>query len=549
MKKGLLQCVAAIALSSASCLFGACAEVPTKPDEAAVAQEQRPSAEDKSGEKDADASKGNATTTPAGGKSVVEEAPAPSHQKESAPAVGQAASSLDGADGGAEADAASSSSGAETFPDKASEAQGLAADGEAPSTSLGSDSEQVPAEEAVDVLAFDEALKDAMAPDADLESLKNRFQKLATDAPKAAAAHHNLALVLERLGDVKAAEAAYVKCLGLDRNMKAAAQNLAKLHLRGGTADEGERILRDMAKASEPSAAILGALALLDVETGRIEAAIADARAALKIDEMDVATMVTLSRAYAAQNRLELAALVLGNASGIAPDSPLVANQMGVLMLRQDRKQAARDYFKKAAEAQADFPEAHANYGAALMAAQNFAEAAEHLELALKYAPDLTSARVNLASAYRGMGDFQRAKELYQKAREDAPELAADIEFNLGILYLDGQNTGLAMLDQLTQAEEHLNASEALRHDDLIAEYLKVAKKRVDKEKRRLAREEKKRQKEEEARKSQANGPDEGHEGEASQEGASPAPGASEASGDPTDAGPGAPSEIQEGLN
>ena len=294
-----------------------------------------------------------------------------------------------------------------------------------------------------------------------------------------------------------AAEEAYKKSLALDPNQKAAAQNLARLHLRQNRAREAIEFFESLRSQAKPTGAIHDALATLFVETGRVEDAIASAKAALKIDEMDTAAMSLLAQAYFLQERHELALLVLGNALAISPGDPVLANQQGVVLLAQGKRQEARTLFQKAADAQSDFPEAQSNLGALLLAAQNFRAAAEHLELALKYAPDFVEARINLASAYRGLGDFAKAKSLYEQALREKPELAPDIEFNLGILHLDARDTGMPLLEQLEKAKAHLNTAQELRGDELTETYLKDADKEIAREKRRLAREERNRLREE----------------------------------------------------
>ncbi|MBQ4333775.1 MAG: tetratricopeptide repeat protein, partial [Myxococcaceae bacterium] len=261
--------------------------------------------------------------------------------------------------------------------------------------------------------AFSEALS-ALAADQPEVAL-SKFQSAAGDDPRTAVAHHNLGLLLERSGDMAAAEEAYKKSLALDPSQKAAAQNLARLNLRQNRARESIAFFESLRSQMKPTGAIHDALATLFVETGRVEEAIASAKAALKIDEMDTAAMSLLAQAYFLQERHELALLVLGNALAISPGDPVLANQQGVVLLAQGKRQEARTLFQKAADAQSDFPEAQSNLGALLLAAQNFRAAAEHLELALKYAPDFVEARINLASAYRGLGDFAKAKALYEQ--------------------------------------------------------------------------------------------------------------------------------------
>ena len=460
---------------AAGLLSTACATAPAKPDEAlsSPADGGAPSAAD--APKTSEESAGNAAPEASG---AAQETPdgQKAQEAEKSPETPEAASESSSPEGG----------GAETTLETVSEQPAESPQNSGP--------KPLPPEV---VTAFDEALRLAADPSGNgLQEAMDKLAPLATDDPRTAAVHYNLGLLQERAGDLTKAEKHYASCLGLDPAHRSAALNLARLFIRQRRADEGIRFFEKRLSSAAPTPALHDALAFLFAQTDRHKESIAAARAALKLDEMDTEAMGTLAGVYAAQKRFELAQLVLGNALAIAPDDPVLANQQGLLMIAQGKNQEARAFFQKAAEGRRDYPEAHNNFGASLLSAQNFPEAVEHLELALRYAPDFSEARINLASAYRGMGDFAKARELYLQALKDSPEMAADIEFNLGLLFLDARDTGLDLTEQLNEAKEHLSASEKLRHDENIAVYLKDADKALAKEKRRLEREERKRQKE-----------------------------------------------------
>jgi Tfp pilus assembly protein PilF len=201
--------------------------------------------------------------------------------------------------------------------------------------------------------------------------------------------------------------------------------------------------------------------------------------------------------------------MVLENARAIDDRDPAVWNRLGVLELSLGNRAQALESFKTAAALGPDYPEARANYGALLADAEDFSGAVIELEAAARYAPRTAGVFVNLGNAYRGTQQFDRAEAAYRRALELDPSLT-DVEFNLAVLYLDGDRPGTPALTRLEQAVAFFDAYERKGGQEAkIAEYRKDAAKAIERERKRLAREERDRlrreaearKKEEEARK------------------------------------------------
>jgi Flp pilus assembly protein TadD len=95
----------------------------------------------------------------------------------------------------------------------------------------------------------------------------------AVDADRPAA-HVNLALLHERMGELDAAEAEYEKALAVGPYFVPAWVNLAELHRARGRDDRGERVLREAAQRYPRSAPIQHALGLLLVRGARADEAL-----------------------------------------------------------------------------------------------------------------------------------------------------------------------------------------------------------------------------------------------------------------------------------
>ena len=120
--------------------------------------------------------------------------------------------------------------------------------------------------------------------------------------------------------------------------------------------------------------------------------------------------MVTLAAVYGRKKRHELARMVLENARQLDADDPAVWNRLGLHRARAGEPAAGAGGLQTAAALRPDYPEAHANYGAMLADADDFAGAARELELAVKYAPRAAGAWLSLGNARRGLQQFDRPR-------------------------------------------------------------------------------------------------------------------------------------------
>jgi Tfp pilus assembly protein PilF len=212
--------------------------------------------------------------------------------------------------------------------------------------------------------------------------------------------------------------------------------------------------------------------------------------------------MVSLATVYYRKKHHELARMVLENARQVDGADPAVWNRLGFVETALGNRLQALEAFKTAAALRPDYPEAHANYGALLADAEDFAAAVTELELAVKYAPRSALAWMNLGNAHRGTKAFEQAEAAYRKALELDPGLV-EVHYDLAVLHLDGEKPGTPTLARLEQALAFFETYEAKGgKEPRIAEYRKDAGRAMEREKKRLAREERDRlRKEAEAKK------------------------------------------------
>jgi len=325
----------------------------------------------------------------------------------------------------------------------------------------------------------------------DPEAAAALFEKAFQLDPDLGFAAYNAGVAYERLGDQTRARDAYLKALAVTPDFEPASENLTRLRIRTGKAEEAESDLRARIAAHPTKPGLRNQLVEVLLATGRIDGAEQESRRVLKMDEQNVPALVNLATAYYGNKRYELAKMVLDNARQIDPKDPAVMNRLGFAELALGNRAEAIEAFQKAAALRPDYPEAHVNYGAMLVDAEDYPAAVKELELAVRYAPTSAAARINLGNAYRGARQFDSAQREYERALMLDPKLP-DAWFNMGVLYLDGEKQGLTAVDRLEKSIGYFDRFAAAGGTDpRLAQYQKDAAGALDREKRRLAREEK----------------------------------------------------------
>ena len=325
----------------------------------------------------------------------------------------------------------------------------------------------------------------------DLAGAAAAFERAFLADPAAAFAGVNAGIVRERMGDDAGARVLYGRVLDRTPTFFPAAQDLVRVDARRGRADEAEAEMRARLEKDPDSVALRNGLAEALLAQGKLDPAEEAARGALKLEEKNVPAMVNLATVYARKKRYELAKMVLENARQNDDRDATIWNRLGFVELSLGDRIQALECFRTAAALRPDYPEAHANYGALLADAEDFTSAASELELAVRYAPANAVAWMNLGNAYRGLKEFEKAEDAYRKALELDPKLT-DANYNLAILFLDGDKPGLPALQRLQTGVSFLDTYErAGGKDARLASYRKDAARAIDREKKRLEREEK----------------------------------------------------------
>jgi tetratricopeptide (TPR) repeat protein len=233
--------------------------------------------------------------------------------------------------------------------------------------------------------------------------------------------------------------------------------------------------------------------------SGRFEAAVTQAKAALNKNERYTPAMLVMAKAYYKLGKTEwtrkLWEMMQANGASDAEKSEIY-QLLAFLEVQQKNVPGAIELFKKAADARPDNAVIWNNLGGQYLLARNYRDATPVLEKATQLQPGFSKAFLNLGSAYRGLKEYERAQGAYQRALQVFPNYA-DAVFNLGILYLDADkmpnvdtiarlNTAISYFQKYRQM-----MGSGLPAGDPVEIYVAEAQEKITKEQKRIERQKK----------------------------------------------------------
>jgi tetratricopeptide (TPR) repeat protein len=199
------------------------------------------------------------------------------------------------------------------------------------------------------------------------------------------------------------------------------------------------------------------------LRAGRLDAAVAQAREALKVHEQNVDAMLVLAEVFFKQGKHELTLAVTGSALAVdekirtPQETSRAHNLRGFAHTSMGNDTAATQAFKKAAEADDKNAAAWNNMGTRYLDGGDAATALSCFQYALELQPRLPKAHLNLGAALRAQGKWVEAEKAFQRALALEPNYP-EVLFNLGILYLDADPfPGLDTTKRLGRAIQFLS--------------------------------------------------------------------------------------------
>lgn len=261
--------------------------------------------------------------------------------------------------------------------------------------------------------------------------------------------------------------------------------------------------------------------------SGQLKQAVDQSRAALRIHEQNVHAMLVMGEAYFKMGKYELTQTVTSSAVVVDPkvqdptELSQAYNLKGFAYLAMGKPNSATEAFKKAAETDANNAAAWNNLGTRYLEGGDFKTATSCFEYVVKIDPTFAKGHLNLGAALRAQRRWTEAEKAFNDALARKSNYA-EAYFNLGVLYLDADPyPGVPTEARLKKAIAYLtkyrdlaakgkaqaqtvSVSKAAQQGPTRTEsvgvaaaddYMAVAKKALDREKRRQEREAKRAQK------------------------------------------------------
>lgn len=306
--------------------------------------------------------------------------------------------------------------------------------------------------------------------------------------PNSALIYTNLGVARYKLNDAAGAKKNFDLAVQKDPSFGASYLYLGVLQEKGGNRESAvisyRTGVRNDPKNMELRVALISALRA----QGKLDEAIKEAQAALRINANSLPVYNNLGLVYMDKGDLELARFVYQKAMQSidgAEQNALIRCNLGRIYHLRGEKGPALFHLLEAVKLDPDLVPANIYLSQIYMDDRNFGDMVPLLERALKKDPENHGVLLNLGVAYRGVGRFEDSRKMYEKALLVDPA-NPDPYFNLGVLYGDY----LKQYDQAIDSFKKYSSSGG-KQRDLATEYIAA----IEKEKERAAKKAKAEQK------------------------------------------------------
>lgn len=286
-----------------------------------------------------------------------------------------------------------------------------------------------------------------------LETALPRFERAVDIDPTLWEGWYNLGIVRFQQGDDEAAAEAFGRAIDINPAYIPAVLGRAEARRRHGSLKQARADYKVVIE-EQPSGEAYARLASLLRDMDDFEEALDVCRDALRKVGGSSAIYVELGLIYLAQERIELAELVLGKASALNKNDPAIYNALALVALARGQDQLAFERFDYATSLDPSFHDARFNVATVLLDVGDYAGAKAQLERVLQANPDDLDLQVALGVALRGLKQFDQARAAWERVVKSAPRrsrVRGDALFNLAVLEIDfvmDENKGKAALQR-----------------------------------------------------------------------------------------------------
>ncbi len=256
-------------------------------------------------------------------------------------------------------------------------------------------------------------LGDALMEKSPAEALA-AYREAAKLAPRDPRPHLAAGSLLQRQGDLGAAESEVRKARELQPDSTQALAALADIYLRGKRWAEAEASLRQLLKADPANTEARFQLGRLLLQQGRKEDGVAELEAGVK-ESPDPAAERALAAFYLEAKQYELAAAHYRNLLGRDPRNAQLHHALGITLTGQGKFAEAEAELLAAVQADPDLKEAYFDLAFAAQRNQDYALTIRALDARTRFYPESPGTYFMRATAYDSLKDFPHAIENYQE--------------------------------------------------------------------------------------------------------------------------------------
>ncbi|HRH94059.1 MAG TPA: tetratricopeptide repeat protein, partial [Candidatus Peribacteria bacterium] len=225
---------------------------------------------------------------------------------------------------------------------------------------------------------------------------------------------------------------------------------------------DSETLFRDVIKKQPDSVAAHLNLAIIDRETGRLDEALSETRAAFAIEpRMEVYT--NFANIYKLRGQTDLAKAEYEKAAAAFPDKPEPQMGLGIIAQEQGRTEDAIAVYKRAIALDPQFTAAYVNLGSTYEHADRLAEAEAALAKAMEINPRFADGWQALGIVHEREEKFAEAAADYRKALALNPAMT-DTLISLAAVELRQGHNGVALdiLKGILKTDPNNEAAKAL---------------------------------------------------------------------------------------
>lgn len=304
-------------------------------------------------------------------------------------------------------------------------------------------------------IAIDDSYKMAIT-EGNWESAATQLEAIVQQTPSAAKAYHDLALVQVRLGRYEQAVESAQRAFELDVADVEAARLALRLLAQAGRSSDAQ-VFAEAAASKDPKNIDLQSLNLdVLIEKKEYLRAIDSARALLKQDEVNVAVMKNLARAYYFMGKEKTAKYVFARALELTKDDAEILYYLARIAHRtESNRDKVLALYARVAELRPDMPEVQNNIGLLFYETRNWELAEQKFRAAVGMAPKFKEARLNLANALRGLQRYDEADAVFDALMTEFPTYA-ETYYNRGLMYWENEFGTLGKEERLLKAADYL---------------------------------------------------------------------------------------------